>query len=123
MGSICYRRGFGVAVSSILDVAGDVLTAASALAGLTLIFLAANVSRFESYPAFFADIKLRKRFRRKSWLVFIGFAFAIVAALLSLLGKLLHSECTVLLAVVVFVLGLLWVTGSAVAMVLEIKIT
>jgi hypothetical protein len=104
-----------------MELSGDVLAAATTLAGLVLVFLAATVARFESYDAFFRDANLRARFKRRAWFIFVGFALAVAAAIFSLFGKWFHCEFFVLLAIGAFVIGSLWVVVSAIAMIREIE--
>jgi hypothetical protein len=110
-----------VAVPSTIELGGDVLAAATTLAGLVLVFLAATVGRYESYDAVMRDKKFRDRFKRRAWFIFVGFALAVLSALLSLFGKWFHCEPLVLAAIVAFVIASLWVVSSAVAMVREIQ--
>jgi hypothetical protein len=76
-----------VIVPSAFDVAGDVVAAATTLGGLVLVFLGAAVANYESYDRVMRTVALRNRYRRRAWLIFIGFVLAVIAALAALGGK------------------------------------
>jgi hypothetical protein len=98
-----------VVIPSAMEVSGDVVTAATTLAGLVLVFLGATSTSYESYPAVMRDRAIRKRFRRRAWFGFAGFALSLLAAFLALEGKWLHHECSALVAFVLFAAALIWV--------------
>jgi hypothetical protein len=75
-----------------MEVSGDIVSAATTLGGLVLVFLAATFASYESMPGTLRDKTVRKRFRRRAWFGFAGFAFALLAALLALFAKWLHHE-------------------------------
>jgi hypothetical protein len=104
-----------------LDLSSDVLTAATTLAGLVLIFLAAEVARYLSTPGVLRDTKVRARYRRRARFIFVGFLLAVAAALLSLFGKWFRCEPMVFAAIVAFVLSALWAIVAAYRMVGEIE--
>ena len=98
-------------------MSGDVLTAATALAGLLLIFLIAGIDRFEAIDKFLQGRDFRSKSRRGAWFVFIGFALAVSAALLALFGKWFHVEWCVFIAVIAFVVSALWSVASAIGVI------
>jgi hypothetical protein len=86
-------------MASAIDVAGDITAAATALAGLLLVFLGVVTSGFESYSADAKDAVLAK-FRRRGWLAFGGFVFALLSAAFSLAGKWTSQPCLVVIAII-----------------------
>jgi hypothetical protein len=62
---------------------GVLFSGATALAGLILVFLGGIVNAYETYDT--AEKKaVRKKFRKRAWLSFVGFLFAIFSALSAL---------------------------------------
>jgi hypothetical protein len=116
----CYRRGEGVALSGPMEVAGDVVAAATTLAGLILVFLAATVALYESLGATFQTVNVRKRYRVRAWFLFLGFALSLFAALFAILGKSLELQCLAAAGLVLFLIALGWVLAAALWTVLEI---
>lgn len=106
---------------SAMELSSDVLAAATTLAGLVLIFLAATVGRYLSTPGLLKDTKTRANYRRRAWFVFWPFLSAVAAALFSLFGKWFQYEPLVFAAVVAFVLSALWAIAAAFRMVREIE--
>jgi hypothetical protein len=104
-----------------MEVSGDVVAAATVLAGLVLVFLGATSTSYESYPAVMRGPAVRKRFRFRAWFGFAGFALSLLAAFLALIGKWLHQECCVLTAMGLFVIALVWVLVAAVLSVRDIR--
>jgi hypothetical protein len=110
-----------VAIPSAMEVSGDVAASATTLGGLVLVFLGATFAHYDSYDPIQRGREFRARSQRRAWFIFIGFALAVLAALLALFGKWLHNECLVLVAVAVFVISSLWVVAAAVLLVRDIK--
>jgi hypothetical protein len=110
-----------VAIPSAIEVSGDIVAAATALAGLVLVFLGATSTSYESYDPIMRDRAIRKRFRRRAWFGFIGFALSLLAVFFALIGKWLHQECSALAALAFFTIALLWILIAAVLSVRDIK--
>jgi hypothetical protein len=104
-----------------MEVSGDVVTAAATLAGLVLVFLGATSTSFESYAPILRDDRIRRRFRRRGWFGFVGFALSLLAAFLGLIGKWLHQEFCALAALGLFAVALVWVLIAAVLSVRDIR--
>ena len=85
----------------------DVVTGASALAGLFLVFLGSSASSFSSFDREQQNA-VRGRFQVRGWLAFVGIILAILAAVLALIGKWLGSEFLTGDAVALLVIALLW---------------
>jgi lysylphosphatidylglycerol synthetase-like protein (DUF2156 family) len=109
-----------VAIPSAIEVSGDVLAAATALAGLILVFLGATSTSYDSYEAT-EQGAVRNSYQRRAWFAFVGFALSLVAALLALIGKWFHQECASLAAVVIFIIALILTLLAAFFSVREIK--
>lgn len=103
-----------------LRVAGDVATAAIALAGLILVFIGAIATSFDSYQKT-EQAAVRRRYQRRAWFSFVGFVLAVISAALAILGKWLGIQCAALASIWVLFLGLIWVLIAAATMVTEIK--
>ena len=103
-----------------LRVAGDVATAAVALAGLILVFIGTISTSFDSYQKTEQNA-VRARYQRRAWFSFVGFVLAIISATLAILGKWLDLQCAALGAIWVLLVGLLWVLVSAAILVMEIE--
>ena len=110
-----------MAIPSAMELSGDVVAAASTLGGLVLVFLGATFSSYESYDPVQRGAAFRARYRHRAWFIFIGFALAVLAALLALVGKWLHSECLALAGFTVFIVSSLWVVVAALLLVRDIK--
>jgi hypothetical protein len=79
-------------VSRAIEVAGDVATAASAMAGLILVFIGAISSSFDSYQKVEQKAVLA-RYQRRAWLAFSGFVLALLSTLSALIAKWRVWEC------------------------------
>jgi hypothetical protein len=110
-----------VAIPSALEVSGDIVAAATALAGLVLVFLGATSTSYESYPSIMKDTRVRARFRRRAWFGFTGFVLALLAVGLALIAKWLHCEWAANWALAFFAVALIWVSAAALLAVLGIK--
>jgi hypothetical protein len=101
-------------VASAVELGGDVVTGASALAGLFLVYLG-NVA--VAFGAFHKEQQssVRGSFQTRAWLAFAGTIFAILAASLALIGKWLDNQFIAGDAIILLLLALLW--GGAVALI------
>jgi hypothetical protein len=79
--------GSEVAIPNATDVSSDVIAAAATLAGLILVFLGATSTGYESYDLMLRNRTIRARFQWCGWFAFAGFALALCATLLAILGK------------------------------------
>jgi tellurite resistance protein TehA-like permease len=113
--------GLKVAIPSTLEVSGDVIAAAATLAGLILVFLGAISTSYDSYDALLRTRTLRARFQRRGWFAFVGFALALSATLLALLGKWFQCNAAVLAAIICFVVALIWALVAGALSVRDIK--
>jgi hypothetical protein len=72
------------------EIAGDLAAAATALAGLMLVFMGAVSTAFDAYSTEQQDA-VRSRYRWRIWLAFAGFLTSLASATLALVGK--WQEC------------------------------
>lgn len=97
------------------------MAAATALAGLVLVFLGATSASYESYDPLLRVRNIRARFQRRAWFGFIGFCLALVTVILALYGKVTESITSVEIALVLFVIAIVWLLIAALFTVLDIK--
>jgi len=95
------------------ESAGDVVTGATALAGLILVYLGSVASGYASFERDQQDT-VRRSYEFRAWFGFAGMVFAISAAVLALLGKWLQSEGVAGAASVLLLIALIW--GVAIAL-------
>lgn len=107
-------------IPAATGISSDILAAATTLAGLVLVFLAAEVTRYLATPGILRDTKMRAKYRGRAWFTFLGFLLAVAAALLALFGKWFQYEPLSLSAVAAFVLSALWAVIAAIRTVGEI---
>lgn len=103
-----------------LNVAGDVVQAASALSGLTLVFLGTISASFDRYQKA-EQAAVRGRFQLRAWFAFAGFVLALIATVLAVAGRWFTSECAALAALVIFAIALVWVLFAGLFAVREIR--
>ena len=107
-------------IPDALGISSDILAAATVLAGLVLVFLATEVTRYVATPGILRDTKTRAKYRRQARFIFFGFLLAVAAALFALFGKWFQYEPLSLSAIAAFVLSALWAVIAALRTVGEI---
>jgi len=107
-------------MSGVVEVGGDIYAAATALAGLLLVFLGAIAVAFEGYQPQERN-PIRGRYQRRAWLAFVGFIFAILAATTGIAGKAFHQECVAMIGMVCLAVALLISLLVALFSALEIR--
>jgi hypothetical protein len=107
-------------MAGTIEVAGDIASAASAVAGLTLVFIGAISSSFDSYQKA-EQSTIRFRYQRRAWFAFVGFALALLATSLALISKLLNWECATIAALVILFAALIFVLFAGFFAVREIR--
>lgn len=95
-----------------VEISGDVVTGATALAGLVLVYLGSVAAGYAGFDAE-QQRSVRASFQARGWFAFVGMVLAIIAAMLALVGKWLHNPCVAIAAIILLLLALLW--GIAVA--------
>ncbi len=103
-----------------VEIAGDVASAASAVAGLTLVFIGAISSSFDSYRTT-EHATIRSRYQRRAWFAFVGFALTLLAASLALISKLFNFPCATMAALVSLFVALIFVLFAGLFAVMEIR--
>lgn len=103
-----------------LGIVGEVVTAATALAGLILVYLGSLASAFDGFEP---DQKssVRRRFTWRAWLAFVGMVVAILAGALAIVGGWLSVPCLAGAAVALLLIAFLWGIALALLTVLEIR--
>jgi hypothetical protein len=101
-------------------LADQVLTGATALAGLILVFLGNVVSSYEGYAPQ-AKSSVRGRFRRRGWFAFAGFASSLVSALLALSYNWLDWDSLIITAIFLLAASLVCAFVAALLEVRDIK--
>lgn len=105
---------------SAIGIAGDVAGAATALAGLILVFLGAISTSFDSYQKG-EQGTVRSRYQRRAWFAFVGFVLALLSALSALSGQWLNQQCLALAGLALLAVAMIWVLLAALFSVREIK--
>ena len=107
-------------MASPVELGGDVVTGASALAGLFLVYLGNVGAAFGTFDRA-QQASVRRSFQVRAWLAFGGIIFAISAAALALIGKWLGDYSIAGSAVTLLFLTLLWGAGIALVAVLDVR--
>ena len=102
-----------------IELAGDVVTGATALGGLLLVYIGGVATSYASF-ARGEQALVRDRHQSKAWFAVLGLVAAMLAAGTAIIGKWLHSPCMASVSVVLFVLSLLW--GCIIAILLAREI-
>ncbi|MCZ4342720.1 hypothetical protein O4H52_13955 [Sphingomonadaceae bacterium G21617-S1] len=103
-----------------IEVAGEVVTAGTALAGLILIYIGSLVTAFGAYAAT-EQKAVRIKFLGRAWIAFVGFVLALASAALAVLGKWLDIECASNTGVWVLLLAFLWAVFATVQAIREMN--
>lgn len=103
-----------------ISVAGEVAGAATALAGLILVYLGSISASYGSYD-FTQKGAVRASHRRRAWFAFFGFIISLLAAVFAILSKWLPCETLADIAVIALFLAFASAAISALASVLEIS--
>jgi hypothetical protein len=77
---------------SAVNVAGDVIVAATALGGFIFVYLGAIAASFDTFEKI-EKASVRAKFQMRGWLGFVGFVLALLSAALALLTEWLQQAC------------------------------
>lgn len=102
------------------EVAGDIVAAGSAVAGLVLVYIGSLSAGFSAFQPQ-ERRAVTPSYQRRAWFAFVGFALILVAVTLALIGKWLDIDCMAVSALWLLVVGLAWVLVTGVLTVMEIK--
>jgi hypothetical protein len=108
------------ASSGALGLAGDVIAASAALAGLILVYLGAVASGYASFEKT-QQGSVRASFQRRAWFAVVGILFSVAACGSAALAKWLANACVAGASLVLFALTLFWAALSAILIALEVK--
>jgi putative Mn2+ efflux pump MntP len=107
-------------MASAIELSGDISAAATALAGLLLVFIGAIFTAFDSYEKQ-EQGTVRSRYQRRAWFAFFGFVLSIFATALALTGKWLQQERATIVAIACLAIALICTLIAAFFSVREIK--
>ncbi len=107
-------------MAGAVEVAGDVVAASSAIAGLTLVFIGAISTSFSSYETA-EQPAVRSRYQWRAWFAFVGFVLAILSTSVALVSKWFGSEYAAIGALILLSVALIFVLFAGLFAVLEIK--
>jgi hypothetical protein len=99
-------------VPSALEITGDLASAATALAGLVLVFMGSAAASFDAYQRQ-EQQAVRARFQTKAWIAFVGFILAVASAIVALWAKWLAIQCLALLAFGLLLIAFIFVLFAA----------
>ena len=107
-------------VANPIDLSGDVIAGASALAGLFLVYLGNVASAFGTFDKA-AQSSVRSKFQLRAWLAFVGIVFSIISAILALMAKLWASSFMAGDAIILLIIALGWGAGIAFVAVKDVR--
>lgn len=107
-------------MASVVELAGDITAAATAMSGLLLVFMGSTATAYEAYEP--ADKSaVRGKYRRRAYLAITAFVLTVLSAGLALGGKWLACPYMVDVAAVTLTLSFIAVVAAAVFTVRDIK--
>jgi hypothetical protein len=107
-------------VTGAVTIAGEIAGAATALAGLILVFLGATAASFGGYEKT-AQKTVRSRYQQQGWSALLGLIFALAATFFALIAKWNVHEGLAVTAFILLVVAAVFVAAAAITSVLEIK--
>jgi len=102
------------------ELAGDIIAASTAFAGLIIVYVGSVAAAYGSYQKQ-EQKTVRARFRRRASIACIGVGLAAASAALALVGKWATSNWMVGTSAVMMLLTLAWGVGVTVETVREIS--
>lgn len=107
-------------VAEAINIATDIITAGTALAGLLLVFLGNAVAEFGEYDAEATDV-VSTRYKRKALSAFIGLSLALASVLLAFIGKIWSLSDVVALSCALLLSAFISTAVSAFTLMREIS--
>lgn len=107
-------------MAGITEVAGDIASAASAVAGLALVFIGIISSSFDSYQKS-EQATVRSLYQRRAWIAFVGFVLTITATVLALISKVLNISCVTIAALMSLFVALIFILYAGFLTVRDIR--
>lgn len=104
-----------------IAVAGEVVTAGTALAGFILIYIGSLVTSFSARQPGGERNAVRIAFLARAWIAFVGFFLALLAAALAIISKWISSPCAGNVATWVLLAAFVWAIFATVQAIREIK--
>ena|SRR5437763_12177381 len=102
------------------EIAGDILAAATALAGLLLVFMGAVSTAYDLY-AKDQKASVRSKYQYRVWLAFAGFVLSVAAAVFALAAKWFDCSSLANVSIVLLLLGFAIALIAALRAALDIK--
>jgi hypothetical protein len=109
-----------VAQGGVLPLAGDIIAASAALAGLIIVYLGGIATEYSSF-ARTAQASVRGSFQSRAWFAVAGVIFSVIACGLAALAKWQASPFVAGAALLFFSITLFWSALSAIFIALEVK--
>ena len=103
-----------------VSVAGDLVAAATALAGLVLVFLGGIATSFDRYDKQ-QQASVRGSYQRRAWFAFVGFVLALSSAALALAARGFSNACVAVTAAALLMFAFVWVIVAAIVAVRDIR--
>lgn len=95
-----------------ISIAGESVTAATALAGLILVYLGSLAASFGTFQPQERKAVVAS-FQKRAWIAFAGLVFAIISAALCVIGKWLPNECVADVGTAFLLVSFVWGIGIA----------
>lgn len=103
-----------------ISIAGESVTAATALAGLILVYLGSLTASFSTYQPQERKSVLAS-FQKRAWIAFVGLVLALLSAALGVIGKWLPNECVADVGTAFLLVAFAWGVGIALVTAREIS--
>jgi hypothetical protein len=108
------------ASGGVLPLAGDIVAASAALAGLLIVYLGGVAGEYAAFTKT-AQASVRGSFQSRAWFAVLGVVFSIFACGSAALAKWQASPLVAGVSLVLFACTLFWSALSAVLIALEVK--
>lgn len=105
---------------SAVEITGDIAAAATALAGLVLVFIGAAATAFDAFERQ-EQHTVRAKFQARAWIAFVAFVLALIAAVTALFGKWFSQSCLGIAAFAILIVALFFSFLAALSAVRGIK--
>jgi hypothetical protein len=102
------------------EIAGDVISGGSALAGLILVYLGSVATGYSSFSAV-QQPSVKVGYQRRAWFAFSGFVIAILSVGCALFGKWMDADWLSISGAVLLLISLTWSVITALFTALEVS--
>lgn len=103
-----------------MEVGGDVASASGSLAGLVLVYIGSLSNSFSSFQAQERRAVMRS-YQRRAWFAFVGFVLLLFSIAAAILGKWMDARYAILGALILFLVGLVWVLITGILSAMDIR--